>query len=73
MIPESIPWLESRGRHGDALKTLQKIGRINGRDFDDVFMEYSEEADVEASDARLGDLFRMKNVRRNTVLMIIVW
>ena len=77
-IPESLSWLESQGRREEAMKAIHKVGKINGRRLA-TFMEIPHEAesakasaDVDSS-ACITDLFRMRNVRRHTVFIIIVW
>ena len=77
-IPESLSWLESQGRREEAMKAIHKVGKINGRRLA-TFMEIPHEADSAKasadvdSSACITDLFRMRNVRRHTVFIIIVW
>ena len=71
-IPESLSWLDSTRRQGDVLKTLQTIGRINGTEFDDIFLEFSTTESKQDS-IEVSDLFKGKPIRKNTFMIIIVW
>ena len=60
------------------MKAIHKVGKINGRRLA-TFMEIPHEADSAKAAADVDssvcitDLFRMRNVRRHTVFIIIVW
>ena len=55
------------------MKVIQSIGRINGNEFDNIFMELSNGNHTEESRAHISDLFARRNMRNNILLIILVW
>ena len=72
VLPESPSWLVLKGRFKDARKIFQTIGGINGKEFDDVFSEHKTEV-VEEKAPKMKELFIHKNVRKNTLAVLIIW
>ena len=61
-----------KGRLTEAKKTFQKIGRVNGHQFDDIFAEVSE-CEEKENGPGLTDLFKNGNIRKNTLAVLIIW
>ncbi|XP_059098093.1 solute carrier family 22 member 1-like [Tigriopus californicus] len=82
---ESIRWLASQGRIDDAFETLLKIGKVNEKevhpDLKPVIMKIlsneqidaNGEASTKQKQAILWDLFKTPNMRKNFILMVIVF
>ena len=79
ILPESCRWLMARGRKEKTLRILRRIARINRREVEDrVWAEVAElcdtkSRDVERSSYTYVDLFRSPNMRRISLLTILMW
>ena len=79
ILPESCRWLMARGRKEKTLRILRRIARINRREVEDrVWAEVAElcdtkSRDVERSNYTYVDLFRSPNMRRISLLTILMW
>ena len=69
-IPESLAWLELRGRRIEARKALIKVARVNGQEFDDISIN---ENPVEQQQFSFMELFKYKRLKRFTIAITILW
>ena len=52
-------WLRLQGRHGDVIKILKRVARINGKTLPDgIELKPLQKSDVEKSKGSVLDLFR---------------
>lgn len=75
-IPESLSWLDLQGRRTEARKTLIKIARVNGSEFDDILMEITRDDHNNSEEERhcsFLDLCKYRRLRRFTIAIAIVW
>ena len=72
LIPESPSWLIVMGKRDEARKIFKKVGRINGHQFDDIFAEI-DDSEKEENKPGLSHLFQNKNIRKNTLAVLIIW
>ena len=61
-----------KGRFSEARKIFQRIGRVNGQQFDDIFTQSDDSEKVENT-AGLADLFKNSNIRKNTISVLVIW
>ena len=61
-----------KGRLSEARKIFQRIGRVNGQQFDDIFTQSDDSEKVENT-AGLADLFKNSNIRKNTISVLVIW
>jgi Sugar (and other) transporter len=73
-VPESPRWLLSKGRTGDALKTLRHVATMNGHDANTIF-PLDQTNLVEGKENEEGNICELiKPAWRNiTLLIVIVW
>ena len=72
LIPESPSWLIVMGKRDEAKQIFKKVGRINGHQFDDIFTEI-DDSEKEETKPGLSHLFQNKNIRKNTIAVLIIW
>ena len=72
LIPESPSWLIVMGKRDEAKQIFKKVGRINGHQFDDIFAEI-DDSEKEENKPGLSHLFQNKNIRKNTLAVLIIW
>ncbi|KAL0809394.1 hypothetical protein ABMA28_011583 [Loxostege sticticalis] len=81
LVPESARWLVSQGKIDKALTIMKKFERINKTKIPDkVLSEFTEASlktikDCEADGRTYSvlDLFRTPRLRRNAILLIVIW
>uniref|UniRef100_A0A8C4Q8I2 Major facilitator superfamily (MFS) profile domain-containing protein n=2 Tax=Eptatretus burgeri TaxID=7764 RepID=A0A8C4Q8I2_EPTBU len=78
--PESARWLLLQGRHEEALKLLKRVARINGKHLTEadlnihVLTKEMEEKNIPSDNsASLLDLIRVKELRKQTIILSISW
>ena len=74
-IPESLAWLELKGRRIEARKALIKVARVNGQEFDDILMEITttNQNHSEQPDGNFLQLCKYKRLKKCTIAITIVW
>ena len=60
------------GKRDEARQIFKKVGRINGHQFDDIFAEI-DDSEKEEKKPGLSHLFQNKNIRKNTLAVLIIW
>ena len=60
------------GKRDEAKQIFKKVGRINGHQFDDIFTEI-DDSEKEETKPGLSHLFQNKNIRKNTLAVLITW
>ncbi|CAG9135078.1 unnamed protein product [Plutella xylostella] len=81
VVPESARWLVSQGKIDKALVILKKFERINKTkipekvlsDFTESSLKTLKENEAEDRTYSVLDLFRTPRLRRNSILLIIIW
>jgi len=80
VMPESSRWLQSRGKADRAVEVMKKIASINRKEVTEEEYESfrslcNKENSVEHKEEQIGfkDLFRHKNMRKITVLTVILF
>ena len=77
VLPESCRWLMARGNKEKTVTILKKIARINKKQVpDNVWAEVEELCDKksrERNNYTYMDLFRSPNMRRISLLTILMW
>ncbi|XP_023327758.1 solute carrier family 22 member 5 isoform X4 [Eurytemora carolleeae] len=83
VMPESSRWLMSQGKSDKAVEVMRRIARINKKEVpEEVFESFrtlcTKEQEAEGSENKKKnltflDLFRHKNLRKITILIIILW
>ncbi|OXA38895.1 Organic cation transporter 1 [Folsomia candida] len=81
VIMESPRWLITAGREEEALETVWKIARINGKEVDQddltwmvkVLVERQKKANLENSRVGIWSLFQWPRLAKNTILLCIAW
>lgn len=74
ILPESAQWLVTRNRFEDAVKSLKKVARINGRKVEDeVFKEFQDfyRKDIDAKEKKdnfIG-MFKTPRLRKLTFIL----
>ena len=71
LIPESPSWLIVMGKRDEAKQIFKMVGRINGHQFDDIFTKI-DDSENEESKPGLSHLFQNKNIRKNTLAVLII-
>ena len=75
-MPESPRWLAARGRSEDAQKILNKIAKVNRREYDEsLLMENKEEEkkNITKKTYHMLDLFRTRRLRMITCIEGFSW
>ena len=74
-IPESLAWLQLRGRRIEARKALIKVARVNGQEFDDILIELTSNNQIpeEEQQNNFIELFKYKRLLKFTIAITIVW
>ncbi|CAG4948732.1 unnamed protein product [Parnassius apollo] len=81
LVPESARWLVSQGKIDKALTIMKKFERVNGTKIPDkVLNEFTEssiqtikECEAESRTYSVLDLFRTPRLRKNAILLIVIW
>uniref|UniRef100_A0A1B0DPS5 Major facilitator superfamily (MFS) profile domain-containing protein n=1 Tax=Phlebotomus papatasi TaxID=29031 RepID=A0A1B0DPS5_PHLPP len=83
LMPESPRWLLAQGRLEEALKVLETMARVNGKDFPHWFRDKLQHrvafrklhGDAEKPQRRVGafDLCKTPNMRLKTILITLNW
>ncbi|XP_013176005.1 PREDICTED: organic cation transporter protein isoform X1 [Papilio xuthus] len=81
VVPESARWLVSQGKIDKALIIMKKFERINKTKIPDkVLNEFTEsslktikESEAESRSYSVLDLFKTPRLRKNAILLIIIW
>ncbi|CAH0712858.1 unnamed protein product, partial [Brenthis ino] len=81
LVPESARWLLSQGKIDKALIIMKKFERINKTKIPDkVLTEFTEatqkkikESEAESKTYSVLDIFRTPRLRRNALLLIVIW
>uniref|UniRef100_A0A2A4K3T5 Major facilitator superfamily (MFS) profile domain-containing protein n=1 Tax=Heliothis virescens TaxID=7102 RepID=A0A2A4K3T5_HELVI len=81
MVPESARWLVSQGKIDKALTIMKKFERINKTkipekvlsDFTESSLKTIKESEAECRTYSVLDLFKTPRLRRNAILLIIIW
>jgi len=80
IIPESSRWLMSQGKSEKAVKIMRKIAKINKKEVsEDIYESFRLLCEKERERAEhtggvsFLDLFRHKNLRKITLLTIVLW
>ncbi|CAH2101688.1 unnamed protein product [Euphydryas editha] len=81
LVPESARWLLSQGKIDKALVIMKKFERINKSKIPDkVLSEFTEatqkaikESEADSKTYSVLDIFRTPRLRRNAILLIIIW
>lgn len=80
-VPESARWLVSQGKIDKALTIMKKFERINGTKIPEkVISEFTESSlkNIKGTEAEnktysVLDLFKTPRLRRNAILLIVIW
>ncbi|XP_063632710.1 organic cation transporter protein-like [Cydia splendana] len=81
LVPESARWLVSQGKIEKALTIMKKFERINKTkipekvlsDFTESSLKTIKENEAENRTYSVLDLFRTPRLRRNAILLIVIW
>ncbi|XP_028034881.1 organic cation transporter protein [Bombyx mandarina] len=81
LVPESARWLVSQGKINKALFIMKKFERINKTKIPEkVLSEFTEssikaikESESQSKTYSVLDLFRTPRLRRNSILLIVIW
>ncbi|GBP56641.1 Organic cation transporter 1 [Eumeta japonica] len=81
LVPESARWLVSQGKIDKALTIMKKFEKINKTKIPDkVLSEFTEsslktfkECETESKNYSVLDLFKTPRLRRNAILLIVIW
>lgn len=80
VVPESARWLISQGRIDEAIKILHSCEKVNGKKIPkEILTEFKEsateiaKAESEYSSYSVLDLFKTPRLRRNSILMVVIW
>ncbi|XP_075988669.1 organic cation transporter protein-like [Anticarsia gemmatalis] len=81
LVPESARWLVSQGKIDRALTILKKFERINKTkipekvlsDFTESSLKTIKESEAECRTYSVLDLFKTPRLRRNAILLIVIW
>uniref|UniRef100_A0A8C4R149 Major facilitator superfamily (MFS) profile domain-containing protein n=1 Tax=Eptatretus burgeri TaxID=7764 RepID=A0A8C4R149_EPTBU len=79
--PESARWLIHQGRYDDALKSLRRVAKINGKSLAEDFHNKEvlllkldkENEEVQTTTYTFLDLFRTRRLGKNTLIMMFLW
>ncbi|NXI41532.1 S22AD protein, partial [Galbula dea] len=71
-LPESARWLMTKGKTEEAKKILQKAASVNKRTIPPELLEQLKPVEQTKSGSIL-DLFRMKHIRKVTLIMSFTW
>ena len=75
-MPESFRWLVSHRRFDDARSVIKKMARMNGVEVPDLSDLEKVAMRDEATKIRtytILDLFKTAEIRKNTVLLSVMW
>ncbi|XP_030562729.1 solute carrier family 22 member 6-like isoform X2 [Drosophila novamexicana] len=75
-VPESVQWLISRQKYDEAIESLRRVAKINGRQIDDsVYEEFIKDCKLSQQNTKtnpnLLHLFRMPRLRRTFLIMLL--
>lgn len=81
LVPESARWLVSQGKIDKALIIMKKFERINKSkipekvlsEFTEASLKTIKESEAENRSYSVLDLFRTPRLRRNAILLIVIW
>ncbi|XP_022824232.1 organic cation transporter protein-like [Spodoptera litura] len=81
LVPESARWLVSQGKIDKALTIMKKFERINKTkipekvlsDFTESSLKTIKESEAECRTYSVLDLFKTPRLRRNAILLIVIW
>ena len=69
-IPESLAWLELKGRRIEAREALIKAARVNGQEFDEILINGNP---VEQQHSNFMELLKYKRLKKFTIAITILW
>ncbi|XP_030562739.1 solute carrier family 22 member 3-like isoform X2 [Drosophila novamexicana] len=74
-VPESVQWLISRQKYDEAIESLRRVAKTNGRQIDDsVYEEFIEDCKLSQQNTKtnpnLLHLFRMPRLRRTLLILL---
>ena len=75
-MPESFRWLVSHRRFDDARHVIERIATMNGVAVPDLSDLEKVALNDEATSSRtytLLDLFKTREIRKNTLLLSVIW
>ncbi|XP_030558948.1 solute carrier family 22 member 13-like isoform X2 [Drosophila novamexicana] len=75
-VPESVQWLISRKKYGQAIAALRRVAKINGRQIDDnLFKEFIDDCKLSQQNTKntpnLLHLLRTPRLRRTFLIMLL--
>ncbi|KAJ0182990.1 hypothetical protein K1T71_000966 [Dendrolimus kikuchii] len=81
VVPESARWLVSQGKIDKALTIMKKFERINKAkipekvlsEFTEASLKTIKESEAESRSYSVLDLFKTPRLRRNAILLIVIW
>ncbi|CAH2236945.1 jg23393 [Pararge aegeria aegeria] len=81
LVPESARWLLSQGKIDKAMVIMKKFERINKtkipdkvlNEFTDATQKAIKESEAESKTYSVLDIFRTPRLRRNALLLIVIW
>ena len=73
-LPECPRWLLTKGRVAEAVNILQKAAKVNDREWpSNLELKTTGSTDDNAKSKSFLDLFRARNLRRNTLIQYFNW
>uniref|UniRef100_A0A8C1U951 Solute carrier family 22 member 13b n=1 Tax=Cyprinus carpio TaxID=7962 RepID=A0A8C1U951_CYPCA len=72
ILPESARWLLTQGKQDKAKKEILKAARINGKNVPEILLDKME-AENTANTGTMLDLFRLRYLRKRTLVMCYIW
>lgn len=74
LIPESPRWLLAMGRVQEVMSILRKASVVNNKELPhNIDKKIHPSSVVETESAGVMDLFRTRRLRRNTLLLFVIW